>query len=58
MVAAANDTPAATPPVGDNPAQGGVNGGGYSGTRGGQKTSVTWQRREMHGRSLPATQRK
>ena len=37
MVAAANDTQAATPPIGDNPAQGGVNGGGYGGTRGGHK---------------------
>ena len=39
MVAAANDTPAAPPPVGDNPAQGGVNGGGYSGTGGGPKNN-------------------
>ena len=39
MVAAANDTPAAPPPVGDNPAQGGVNGGGYGGTGGGHKNN-------------------
>ena len=39
MVAAANDTPVAPPPVGDNPAQGGVNGGGYGITGRGHKNN-------------------
>ena len=39
MVAAANDTPAAPPPVGNNPAQGGVNGAGHGSTGGGHKNN-------------------
>ena len=37
---AANDTPQAQPPVGDNLAQGGVNGGGHGGTGGGHKNTT------------------
>ena len=39
MVATANNTPAALPPVGDNPVQGGVNGGGHGSTGVGHKNN-------------------
>ena len=37
---AANDTPLVQPPVDDNPAQGGVNGGGHGGAGGGHKNTT------------------